>query len=34
MTTPYSESTQGEWYQFDPNVHYYYDEQGQDIYQT
>ncbi|KAI7889419.1 Sec23-binding domain of Sec16-domain-containing protein [Mucor mucedo] len=29
MTTPYSETTQGEWYQFDPNVHYYYDEQGQ-----
>lgn len=29
MTTPYSENTQGEWYQFDPNVHYYYDEQGQ-----
>lgn len=29
MTTPYSETAQGEWYQFDPNVHYYYDEQGQ-----
>lgn len=29
MTTPYSEQTQGGWYQFDPNVHYYYDEQGQ-----
>jgi hypothetical protein len=29
MTTPYSETVQGEWYQFDPNVHYYYDEQGQ-----
>jgi hypothetical protein len=28
MTTPYSEPTQGQWYQFDPNVHYYYDEQG------
>lgn len=28
MTAPYSESTQGNWYQFDPNVHYYYDEQG------
>lgn len=26
MTTP---QAQGEWYQFDPNVHYYYDEQGQ-----
>lgn len=32
MTTPYNEplqQQQGEWYQFDPNVHYYYDEQGQ-----
>ncbi|KAI9363542.1 Sec23-binding domain of Sec16-domain-containing protein [Pilaira anomala] len=29
MTTPYSEPVKGEWYQFDPNVHYYYDEQGQ-----
>lgn len=29
MTAPYSGSTQGNWYQqFDPNVHYYYDEQG------
>jgi hypothetical protein len=29
MTTPYSEPVQGgEWYQFDPDVHYYYDEQG------
>ena len=29
MTAPYSETPQGEWYAFDPNVHYYYDEQGQ-----
>ncbi|KAI8988005.1 Sec23-binding domain of Sec16-domain-containing protein [Mycotypha africana] len=29
MSTPHVGSTQGEWYQFDPNVHYYYDEQGQ-----
>ncbi|KAL7319580.1 hypothetical protein PS15m_002707 [Mucor circinelloides] len=32
MTTPYNEplqQQQGEWYQFDPNTHYYYDEQGQ-----
>jgi hypothetical protein len=28
MTTPYSQPAQSQWYQFDPNVHYYYDEQG------
>ncbi|ORE02933.1 hypothetical protein BCV72DRAFT_308677 [Rhizopus microsporus var. microsporus] len=34
MTTPYrlngatTTTTNGQWYQFDPNVHYYYDEQG------
>ncbi|KAI9475776.1 MAG: Sec23-binding domain of Sec16-domain-containing protein [Benjaminiella poitrasii] len=29
MTTPHNDTVQNEWYQFDPNVHYYYDEQGQ-----
>ncbi|KAI7905880.1 Sec23-binding domain of Sec16-domain-containing protein [Cokeromyces recurvatus] len=29
MTTPYNGTVKNEWIQFDPNVHYYYDEQGQ-----
>ncbi|CAO3692145.1 unnamed protein product [Rhizopus stolonifer] len=28
MTTPYRQNTNGPWYQFDPNIHFYYDEQG------
>ncbi|KAG1235981.1 hypothetical protein G6F68_018886 [Rhizopus microsporus] len=29
MTTPYRQPTpNGQWYQFDPNVHFYYDDQG------